>query len=364
MDLRKLGRNQHWFVTGLLALALIPLYSLEHLTLVIDWSSFLGIYWIGTTAQSIFCAVILFVIGFPLEKTLAPVWRRYWQEKPRISFAVLFAIFMIWLFGWWGGLMLAVDVLAVLEMLDRSRAKANGFKGEVRKILLPAAYLFLGLVIVYGYIHLIAGVEFAGAYDSLFNKLDAGVFRWTVCGADHAVAKYIPLAVYSWLDWVYVSLYSVVGAGIVLTALCSGEARALRYVGTILTAYYVAVGLFYLFPTLGPFSHCTPPGAQLIPHTHDIQQGLLMKARAQWNHSKETWANLIEPSDYYIDFPCMHIPLPTIALWYLRHSRRLVFFLVPYILILGVAVTIFGWHYFTGMAAGVAVGFFAIAVVR
>jgi PAP2 superfamily len=361
---RRLAQNQHWFVTGLLIAAVIPAFSMAKLPLHIDWQSFLGIYWIGTAIHSIFGAVLLYAASFPLGETLTPVWRRYWREKPRLVFAALFAVLMACLFGWMGGFLLVVDILAILELLDRSRSSPGRFTEAIRRVFLPAAYLFIGLVTVYAYLHLIVRMEFICADDPSFNKLDALIFHGaTVCGTAHAAARYLSSAVYPLLEWWYYSLYTLLGGGLIITALCFTENRAFRYVGTLLTAYYLAVGLFYLFPSMGPFSFCKPPGMEMVPHTRSIQLGMLAKARALWAHSNSPGINIIGPGDYFIDFPCMHLALPAITLWYLRESRRLVLYLIPYVLGLAVAIVIFEWHYFVGMVAGVVVAALAIAVV-
>lgn len=364
MDFKRVIRNQHWFITCLLIAAVIPLFSTVGLPFQIDWPSFLGIYWIGTAIHAVFGAVLLYIVGFPLRETLAPIWRRCWREKPRLVFAALFAVLMASLFGWIGALLLFVDTLAILELLDRSRSSPGRFTDAIRRVFLPAAYLFIGLVTVYAYLHVIVRVEFICADDPSFNKLDALIFHGaTVCGTAHAIARYLPSAAYPFLQWWYYSLYTLIGGALIITALCFRENRAFRYVGTLLTAYYLAVGLFYLFPSLGPFVRCKPPGMEMVPRTDAIQRAMLAKAKALWAHSNTPGINIIGPGDYFIDFPCMHLALSVIALWYLRESRRLLFYLIPYVLGLAVAIVIFEWHYFIGMVAGVVVAAIAIAVV-
>ena len=91
MNIRRVRENLHWWVTGLLVVAVVPAFSLAKLPLHIDLSAFLAGYWIGETARSVLGAVILYVVTFPLRRTLLPVWNRYRSEKRRFVFAALFA---------------------------------------------------------------------------------------------------------------------------------------------------------------------------------------------------------------------------------------------------------------------------------
>lgn len=365
MEIRHLGQNQHWVVTGLLLAALIPAYYLLGLPLQIDWSTFLGIYWIGQTVHSIFAAVLLYIVAFPLKETLIPVWHRYRNEKLRFVLACCFIVPMIWGFGWSIGIMIVLDGLAIIELIDRTRSQPGGFSEAVRRVFFAALYLFVGLILVFAYIHLIASVEFVGAEDPFFNRLDALVFGGATVGSiSHAAAGLFPPRIYLFLQTGYTSLFTLIGGALIIIGICFSQDRLFRYVGTLLTAFYLAVGFFYLFPSIGPFFLWRTPQVQSVPLIHASQQAILARTNALWNHSEMIGINVIRPTDYFIAFPCMHLALAAIAFWYLREKRRFLILAVPYMLVLFSAVVLFEWHYLVGIAAGLAVAAFAIMVVE
>src|SRR5205809_1527607 len=73
----KLADNTHWILTGFFLLALIPAFRAAHLPIAVNWQRLLSAYWGGLAARAIFCAVLLWVIGLPLESTLKPLYARY-----------------------------------------------------------------------------------------------------------------------------------------------------------------------------------------------------------------------------------------------------------------------------------------------
>ena len=61
---------------------------------------------------------------------------------------------------------------------------------------------------------------------------------------------------------------------------------------------------------------------------------------------------LIE-ADYYITFPCMHIALPVIVLWFVRRWKRMVVVLAVYDVILCVAILLLEQHFLVDLIGGV-----------
>jgi hypothetical protein len=161
-------------------------------------------------------------------------------------------------------------------------------------------------------------------------------------------------------------MFGQVGAGLVLTALCLGKRESFRYVGTILTAYVIALVLFYLWPTIGPFYTCpfhSFPHVQLA--TYEYQQNAILKARLLTTSYKQF--NVIEP-DYFIAFPCMHIAQPLVVMWFLRRWKRITYVLILYDIILLPAILLLEWHYLADVVggifvAGAAIGLASIRIV-
>jgi hypothetical protein len=180
-SLTRIARHLHWFVTALLAAALIPAFHLAKLPVRIDWFYLLHLYCIRQGPRAMIVASLLYVIAFPLRDTLVPLWRRYWVQKPRFIVLALFAGAIFWEFGWKIGLILIFDSVVFLEFFERIGLDAVKLGRAARDLLAPAAYLFSGLVLVFCYNDLIASLKFAATYDAAFNKLDAMLLGgWTV----------------------------------------------------------------------------------------------------------------------------------------------------------------------------------------
>src|SRR5579885_2815752 len=325
------GRNAHWIVTALLALALLPAFSLAALPLRINWPRFLSMYWIHLAATSVAFATFLYLLGFPLKDTLLPLWRHYWGQKPRFVVLAVFAIAMLWEF-------------------------ATG-------VFIPAAYLFTGLVLVFCYNDLTASLRFVGSYDAAFNRLDAALFHgFTVSALSHAAARYFSLGFFKFLEFIYYGMFNQIGAALIIIPLCLGRKRALEFAGTVLTAYYLALVIFFVWPTIGPFSICPTHFAD-FPHslaTYGFQKIFVTKAQGFLTHQMPFRVD----TDFYIAFPSMHIAQPLIVLWFLRRWKRITLFLLAYDVILVGAILLLEWHYFVDLIGGILIAALAIAVVE
>jgi hypothetical protein len=142
--------------------------------------------------------------------------------------------------------------------------------------------------------------------------------------------------------------------------MCLGRRESFRYVGTVLTAYVIALVLFYLWPTIGPF-YTSPfqslPRLQLA--TYDYQQNAVLKARLLTTSYKQF--NVID-ADYFIAFPCMHIAQPLVVMWFLRRWKRITCALILYDVILVPAILLLEWHYLADLVGGILVAGAAIGI--
>ena len=360
-SLRRIARYCPWVVTVSLAAALAPAFHLANLPLRINFSGLLSMYFIDLGERSIFAASLLYVIGFPLRETLAPMWQRYRRQKPRFIVLALLAVVMLREFGLPSGLMLIIDAVTLLEFFERS-GDAVKWGRRVLGLLFPAAYLFAGFILVFCYNDLIATLKFAGSYDAAFNHLDAILLRgWTVSQLAHAAMRRLPLSSYRFLEFVYFAMFGQIGAALVITTLFFGEKRVLTFVGAILTAYYFALTLFLLFPSMGPFT-IHPDNSTSLPVTLGMysSQKALLKARLLSTHSLV----LVIDTDYYIGFPCMHIAQPLIVWWFLRTWKRIAMVLLAFDAVMVLAILLLEQHYVVDLLGGAAVAIIAIAMVR
>jgi hypothetical protein len=351
-------RYWHYWISLLLATALLPILSRLHLPFQFAWKSLVIAYWLVLAAQSIFVAVLLALVGFPSRVTVTPLIERSFRDPLRAVLLLLYCGVLIWLFGWVKALILTVDTLALLEIRERRCTVAGR---DAPAIFLPALYLFLGFLLVLAYNCIIVSARFGFAYDPFFSAADKWILRgWTVSDLSHWGLRTFPLSFFRFLEFIYFGMFPQIGAGIILVALCEGRNRSLQFVGTILTAYYFALGIFYLWPSQGPYYLC-PSHFLRFPaalQTYNIQQFLIGHAMALWNRVPISRIS----TDYFIAFPCMHIAQPLIVMWFLRRWKRMVIALCVYDTLLILSILFLEWHYFVDLIGGAAVAVAAIAI--
>jgi hypothetical protein len=350
----------HYWASGLLGLALLPLLKRFNLPVTFDWAGLAFTYWGLLTAKSIFVATLLYLIGFSPADTVAPVLERVQREKVRIPLILAYFVVLAWAVTWLTALVLTVDTVAVLEV--RERLSPSGLLRSASAILPPAIYLFVGLLLVSAYNDIILSVRFFAADDAAFNSMD----KWLLHGVSvpqlcHWALQVLPLSFFHFLEFIYYGMFAQIGAALILVSLHSGNRRALQFVGAVLTGYYLALVLFYLWPSQGPYYLCPAHFSQFPSalKTYAFQRGSMEGARALWDHERLTRISF----DYYIAFPCMHIVQPIIVMWFLRFWRRMMVVLAAYNVVLLVAIVLLEWHYVVDILAGVGVAGFAIAAV-
>lgn len=359
---RSAFRSFHWAVTAFLILALIPALHHAGLQFNIDWVQFLKLYWVGQAIRSALVAVILYLVGFPLQETLVPLWERYCKQKGRFLVLAAFTVYMLWWFGWAIGLVLIVDTVAFLEVFDRALGDPARLCRMAVKIAVPAAYLFVGLVLVFCYNDVIASLEFAEKYSPLLNQADRFLLAgWTVSQIAHAIMSRLPLWVYPFLALIYFRVFSQVGATLILVALFGSQKRALQFVAALLTAYYISLLVFFIMPAANPYMLCPGHFQRLSSslNLYTIQQTTALKARLLFAHK------LHQPigTDYFIALPCMHIAMPVISLWFLRQWKRLLVFVATFDVLVVAAILLQEQHFFVDLIGGVMVAAIAIAIV-
>src|ERR1051326_2509073 len=146
--LAALAENSHFLITGALAAGLIPLLRACRLPLQFAWAGLLQA-WIGLMFQSIVLASLLYAISGPFRRTLGPVVLRYWSDKRRLLLLAPFVAGIVWLFGPGVGLVLTVSVIATTELMHRAGRGEGTIVSSIGSVMLPAAYLFAGLVLVF-----------------------------------------------------------------------------------------------------------------------------------------------------------------------------------------------------------------------
>jgi hypothetical protein len=355
------GVDLHWIVTACAGVLLIVVCHFEALPLRVNWRMFLSAFWGAMAVRAIFAATLLYLIGFPLSQTVKPVWIHYKEQRARIPAFAIFAIWMLLQFGIALGGMIVVDGLVLAELVDRSHGSLDTIATVLRSVACPAVYLFFGLVAMFCYNDLIASMKFIGAYDAFFLKVDSILMGGhSISGLAHSWGPHLPIQTFGIAEFIYYGMFGQVGGGLVLIAMCLGRRESFRYVGTVLTAYVIALVLFYLWPTIGPFYTCpfhSFPRVQLA--TYDYQQNAVLKARLLTTSYKQF--NIIN-ADYFIAFPCMHVAQPLVVMWFLRRWKRIVLALILYDVVLIPAILLLEWHYLADLIGGILVAGAAIGL--
>jgi hypothetical protein len=347
----------HYWIGLFLSVACVPLLRRLHLPLRFDWSA-LGIeYWLVRSVQSVFAAVLLCLIGLR-KPILAPLVERYRREPLRIILLLVYLAVLGWLFIWTIALVLFVDTVAIIEFLER---KIREPLHALEAVTLPAIYLFTGVLLVFAYNDIVASVHFSFAYDPAFDAIDKWILRGSsVADLSHWAVQTFPPSFFRFLEVTYFGLFPQIGAAMILIALYDGKNRGLQYIGTILTAYYLTLALFYFWPSQGPYYLRQTEFSQHagVLQADLIQKILVARAQARWHHVPLHFIS----ADYFIGFPSMHIALPLIVMWFLRRWKRMLIALCAYDSLLIVSILFLEWHYIIDMIGGALVAAAAIAI--
>src|SRR5258708_7326858 len=196
--MKRLLSQLHWILTTAFLLALFPLFRRAALPLSIDLREIGGGYWLGKGVKGGFFVVVLFLVFFSL-------------------------------------------------------AGAGGAPGA--RVFVGTSVLGGGSV-VFSFQHGVAGLKFAGEYDPFFEHLDRVIFHASVSQISHAALLRLPNWSAHALEFAYFSLFMQMGAALIISALAGSRRHGLQYVATLLVGYYIAIAVFFFWPTLGPFSVC------------------------------------------------------------------------------------------------------------
>jgi hypothetical protein len=349
------------FDYGLLAalsLLLVPAFILARLPFRMDFLSFAKVYWIGTSARSAFVATLLLILGFPIGQTLAPALRRYRAQKMRIVIALTVAVGLSCVLGLWMGLVVTVDALALAELMER---KKDAFERTLVDIFFPGLFLFLGVILIFAFNTAIAGIRWAGTYDAALRHVDWILFHANVSSFSHWVLNHSPRWYLALLEFAYFGLFQQLGATIFLAVLLVNQRYAAQFVRALLVAFTIAVGVFFVLPAKGPYFTC-PDHLANYPRwltSFTVQQQLGEDVRILWAHAIPPGTPTVV--GYFVSFPCMHIALAVISLWFLRRWKKIFRIVLAFDAILLIpSILILEWHYFIGMFGGIATAGIAI----
>jgi hypothetical protein len=351
----------HCGATILLTVALVPILRSVGLPLRFTWTDYLISYWLVLPVQSVFAACLLYVAAFPCEETLAPVFQRIGKQKVRLLFLVPVFALLVRLTGLVFGFVLFVDAIAMLEFLERSRERRKSSARVCFDILIPAAYLFIAHILIFAYNDVIALQRYDGSWELVLNRVDAFVLGGhTISPLAHAALSRWPQSI-PWLQIVYFAMFPQVGAAIAILALRDGRSMALKFVGTIVTAYYISLFIFFWLPTTGPYAICRDHFSFLPAASgavYETQKNLINSLSELRLLRVKNFIGM----DYFIGFPSMHIVQSLVVLWFLRRWKPMVIALVAFDLLLVPAILLLEQHYLVDLVAALPVAALAIAI--
>ena len=358
--LRKIVPNLHYACTALLAILAVPAIQHLHLPAHLDWRGNLVFYWVTLGSRSLLYAMVVCGLAFPLRESLGPFWARYRKEKLRILFALIFLVLLHRVLPFPTAILSAAKALFVIELAERRKSGAGSFSRKVMTVLVPAAYMFAGLTLVGIYNDIIVADRFPLSYDTFLNRVDSGIL-WgrSISSISHALWAILPARLLTFFDYAYFQMFAVVGAGLLMSAYGSYR-RGMQFVGACLTAYDLALLIFYVWPTYGPYVFCGTHAAQFPAYltAYSFQTSGMRSLQAVSQHKMRYLA-----SGYYIAFPSLHIALPMITMWLMRRWRKVFWVLAVYNCIVVFAIVILEWHYAIDLVGGVAAGVLALAIV-
>jgi len=250
--------------------------------------------------------------------------------------------------------------MVIVELFDRGREHTISIPKAVLTVVTPAIYLFVGLVLVFAYNDIIAAAKDTARYDWLFMRADSFLLHGhSVTELARKTSSTIPSWTYSVAESLYFGMFDQMGAALLLISICLGIRQGLRFVGAQLTAYYLALAIFFLWPSMGPFYMCSDHFAHFPKWlaTYGIQQHEVWKAKLVSGPAR---ASARVDTDYFIAFPCLHIAHPLIVLWFTRQWKRITYVLVAYDMLLVPAILLLEWHYVVDLIGGAAVAALAI----
>src|SRR3981081_4468636 len=259
--LRKIVPNLHYACTALLAILAVPAIQHLHLPAHLDWRGNL-VFYVTLGSRSLLYAMVLCGLAFPLRESFGLFWARYRKEKLRILVALVFLVLLHRVLPFTTAILSAAKALFVIELAERSISGPGSFFRRAMTVFVPAAYMFAGLTLVVIYNDIIVADRFPLSFDTFLNRVHTGIL-WgrSISSIAHAMWAILPARLLTFLDYAYFQMFAVVGAGLLMSAYGSYR-RGMQFVGACLTAYDLALLIFYVWPTYGPYVFCGTPAAQ------------------------------------------------------------------------------------------------------
>jgi PAP2 superfamily len=350
----------HYWITLLALATLLPALRLANLPIRFTWADYLKTYWLILVGESVFGGTIMYLAGAPIAESLGRFCRRYAQQKLRLLLILPLAAILMMVVGIVPGLELWFATVVILEVKDRAEEDHIPLSKIILDFLWPAVYLFAGLVIVFGYNDVVASLRYDGSADFALKRWDA------ILLGGHSVSGFAHWFLARWpgtlpvIGFFYFAMFAQIGGCLAILALSEGRRRAAQFVGTIITAYCLALVMFFLWPATGPYASC-PDHFSRVPNgpaIYSIQQYIL----ARLEQFRSGAPLQVIGRDYFIALPCMHLVQPLIVLWFVRRWKRMMMALIVFDVLMVPCILLLEQHYLVDLIAAVPVALLAMAM--
>jgi membrane-associated phospholipid phosphatase len=346
-----------FFVCLLLSLT-FPALKIAHLPFQFDLAALIKAY-LSMFVGAIFMAVLFAVVGLPWGITVAPLLGRL-RKIPLLLLVTVNAAITIWALGFVLGVVVFIDGLALIELLTRRKDRVGS---SLLDILIPAFYLLCGLIAVFAFNHAFVAIRYGGTYDAAFRRLDNAIFHTGSYRVSQWCLDHLPRWVFELENFAYFSIWSRVGAFLVLCGVLGGRKHAMELVRALLLGYAIALLVFLAVPAKGPYSiHPVkaPSYAQSLG-AFETQKVLTARMKELWAHHLTPDVRDVGVGDYYVSFPSLHAAIPLIAIWFLRRWRRIsLVALGIYGALLLPSLILLEWHYIVDVFGGFGVALLTI----
>ena len=198
--------------------------------------------------------------------------------------AVVLATVMVSLLGLWLGFVVTVDALTAGELLERTKGPLK--KRKLLDLLVPAAYLFYGVVLLLAFNHAVPGIRNPGAFDNLLNHADWVLFHVNVSALVHHCVDRFPLWLFRAFEIVYYGMFVHLIGAIVFLAIAGGRIEAVRMVRALVVCNTIGLIVYASMPAIGPWAGCQLHQTRYPQSlaTYATQEAILHNAHMLWAH--------------------------------------------------------------------------------
>jgi hypothetical protein len=226
-----------------------------------------------------------------------------------------------------------VDALTAGELLERTK---GALREKLVDVLVPAAYLFYGVILLLAFNHAVPGIRNPGSYDGFLNHADWVLFHVNVSTLVHSCLARWPLWVFQAFEIIYYGMFIHITGTLIFLAAAKGRSFAVSMVRTIVICNTIGLIIYAAMPAIGPWANCA---------LHQVS----------YPHTLPTYGTQ----------EILHVAGPLIAFWFIRRFKWTArAYFAAYLLCLVPSVLLLEWHYVIDLVAGFALACFAIWISR